>query len=105
VLHDWEYFNMIATLIQGAGPTLTPATMEAGAFKAGFIGGGTTGRVKRGFAPGQYFWNHDMRVVYWSTKKMSAFNNTAGGWVQVEPGRRELGGYGSLSLALPPKPR
>ena len=37
----WDYYNLVASLIQGAGPTLTPQNMEAGAFASGIRGDAT----------------------------------------------------------------
>jgi hypothetical protein len=103
---DWDYYNMMASMLQAGGPTLTPLNMEAGVFKAGFRGGSTTGRIKRGFAPGSYAWNQDARIVYWSPNKVSAFNGLPGTFVQVGPSRFDLGAYPSAELSsIPPKPR
>ncbi|HUF33268.1 MAG TPA: hypothetical protein VMN58_08700 [Acidimicrobiales bacterium] len=105
VTGDWDYWNMIASLIQGAGPTLHPGTMEAGAFAQGFRGGGNTGQIRRGFSEGNYTWNQDMRVVYWSTTKPSSRNGVAGTYVQVGGSRIDLGKYPNSSLQIPAKPR
>jgi hypothetical protein len=102
---DWDYYNMMASMLQAAGPTLTPFTMEKGAFALGFRGGGTTGHIKRGVAPGSYAWNQDMRLVYWSTTQRSKFNNLPGAFVQLGP-RLEVGAIPATELtAIPPKPR
>ncbi|MDQ1373510.1 MAG: hypothetical protein QOJ09_848, partial [Actinomycetota bacterium] len=92
ISHDWEYWSLIATLIQASGPTLTPQNMDAGVRQYGVRGGGSTGHVLRGFPPGSYAWNQDMRQVYFSKTKPSPYNGTAGTYVSVGD-RITLGGY------------
>lgn len=89
---DWDYYSMMATLLQGAGPTLTPATVEQGAFVTPARGGGTSGHALRGFSPGNYAWNHDMVRVYWDPSKTSKFNGKTGTFVAVGS-RLTLGHY------------
>jgi len=103
VTGEWDYLNMIASLIQGAGPNLNPASMEAGAFKQGIRG--DAGHVARGFSPGNYAWNQDMRTVYWSPKTTSRYNGKPGAYIQVGPGRTSVDGWRRSELSLPPKPR
>lgn len=100
-----EYWSAIGWLIQAAGPQLTPQNMEVGAGRYGSRGGGTTGHPKRAFGPGNHGWNQDMRMVYWSTKTVSPYNNKAGSFVQVGPTRYDLGEYPSSPFTLPGKPR
>jgi hypothetical protein len=102
---DWEYFNMMASMIQATGPNLTPTNMEQAAWKLPAIGGGTTGRAKRSFPRGQYAWGQDMRLVYWSTTKVSSFDGKAGSYVQVDAVRHTVGTYAGMQFALPAKPR
>lgn len=97
---DWEYYELIASMLQGGGPNLTPQSVEQGAFGAGFRGGGTTGHILRGFSPGNYAWNQDMAVVYWDPKKQSSFNGKAGALVQVGP-RLKLGEYPTAPFPIP----
>ena len=97
---DWDYYQLIASLLQGAGPNLNPANVEQGAFAAGTRGGGDTGHVLRGFAPGSYAWNQDMAISYFDPKKPSSFNGKPGTFVRL--GKRiTVGGYGPT---LPPIP-
>jgi hypothetical protein len=103
VTNEWDYLNMIASLIQGAGPNLNPSSMEAGAFRQGIRG--DAAHVARGFSPGSYAWNQDMRTVYWSPKTVSRWNNEAGAYIQVGPGRTAVNGWQRGELSLPPKPR
>lgn len=100
---EWDYLNMISSLIQGAGPNLNPSSMEAGAFRMGTRG--DAAHVARGFSPGNYAWNQDMRTVYWSPKTVSPYNSEAGAYVQVGGGRTAVDGWRRGELSLPPKPR
>lgn len=103
VTEEWDYLNMIASLIQGAGPNLNPTSMEAGAFAQGFRGDGA--HVSRGFSRGNYAWNQDMRTVYWSPTKVSPYNGEAGTYVQVGSGRTAVDAWRPGELILPNKPR
>lgn len=102
---EWDYYNLMASLIQGAGPTLTPQNMEAGAHAAGVRGDATHGA--RGFFPGNYGWNIDMRVVYWSTTATAPYNGEAGAYVDLYDRRFALDQWGQAprQLQLPAKPR
>ncbi|MEY2478008.1 MAG: hypothetical protein QOG87_3323, partial [Actinomycetota bacterium] len=85
VTAEWEYLNLLSSIIQAAGPNLNPKTMEAGAFKMGARG--DANHVTRAFSPGNYAWNQDMRMTYWSPSKISPYNDEAGTYVQVGQGR------------------
>jgi hypothetical protein len=89
---DWDYYGLMATLLQGAGPSLTPAHVEQGAFATPARGGGSTGHALRGFSPGSYAWNQDMVRVYWDAKRTSRFNGLPGTFVAVGS-RITLGHY------------
>jgi len=101
---DWSYWSMLASLIQAAGPDLTPAALEQAAVVLPARGGGTASQPLRQFRPGSHHWISDMRVVYWSSTRPSPYNGVAGSWVQVgsriEPGTTPTG-----ALELPAKPR
>jgi hypothetical protein len=107
---DWEYFGMLASLIQGAGPNLTPANVEAGAFRQPPRGGATqTTDIflnRRSFSRGDYAWNDDMREVYWSTTKPSTYNQEPGHYVTLNNGVRFMQGqFPSGPFTIPEKPR
>ncbi|HVE92293.1 MAG TPA: hypothetical protein VNE62_08335 [Actinomycetota bacterium] len=89
---DWFYYDMVATMIQMAGPALTPATVEQGAFAAGQYGGGKTVSgvpiSKVGFAPGDYTWFSDVREVAWSSTTVSRLDGKRGSYVSLGGGRR-----------------
>lgn len=89
---DWDYYSLMATLLQGAGPTLTPVNVERGARATPARGGGTTGHALRVLPPGSYSWNQDMQRVYWDSSRTSPFNGAPGTFVPVGP-RLTLGSY------------
>ncbi|MGQ0830349.1 MAG: hypothetical protein ACT4OV_01600 [Microthrixaceae bacterium] len=99
----WDYINLTASLIQAAGPNLTPEAVEAGAFRMGPRG--DANHTLRQFSPGRYSWNQDVRQVYWSTTRISSFNDKKGTYVQWKPGRVGVNGWRSGEIVLPPKPR
>jgi hypothetical protein len=103
VTAEWEYLNLVASMIESAGPNLNPKSMEAGAFKMGMRGDAS--HVTRGFSPGNYAWNQDMRMTYWSPKTISSYNDEAGAYVQIGKGRIPVTGWTPGELVLPPKPR
>jgi hypothetical protein len=106
---DLDYWMMIGTLLQGAGPQLTPANVEKGAFSTGFRGGvpeiADSHFNKRGFKPGQYGWYTDMEPVYWSQRKVSEFNGRPGAWAPVASRRFDIGEHVGGDLPIPDKPR
>jgi hypothetical protein len=83
----WSNYNMLASLIENTGPTLTPARMQAAAPSMGTIGGGATGQTLVGFGPGNYNWEQDARVAYWDRYRTSAYDGAAGSYVQIEGNR------------------
>src|SRR5207245_242689 len=91
-----KYWVMIANLIQNAGPVLTPANMQARAPAMGTMGGGATGEELLSFAPNNWNWTQDTRVVYWSRNKVSSYNHKPGTYVQIEGNRFNLGQFPSL---------
>jgi len=103
VTAEWDYLNMIASMIQSAGPNLNPGTMQAGAFKMGARG--DADHVTRSLGPGNYNWNQDMRQVYWSTTKISPYNAKAGTYVQHVPGRFGVSAWKPGETVIPAKPR
>jgi hypothetical protein len=103
-----DYALMVASLIQAAGPNLTPAAVEANAARLGVLGNAADPlATPRAFDPakGDYTWNEGMREIYWATKRPSAYDGVAGAWVALGPwhvgGAFPSGKFGPL----PPKPR
>ncbi|MEO7428051.1 MAG: hypothetical protein ABIY48_01590, partial [Acidimicrobiales bacterium] len=99
----WDYMNMLASMIQAAGPNLNPKSMEAGAFRMGPRG--DANHVVRALSPGHYSWGQDMRQVYWSMTKASPYNGEAGTYIQWSPGRVDVNGWKPGDTTLPAKPR
>ncbi|MDP9164552.1 MAG: hypothetical protein M3O32_00510 [Actinomycetota bacterium] len=98
----WENYSMLASLIQNTGPILTPARMQAAAPSLGMRGGGTTGYALRGFAPGEWTWTRDVRMLWFDKHKPSPYNATNGRWIQMEGGRKDFGQFTALNQ--PPAP-
>ena len=98
----WDNYNMLASLIQNTGPTLTPARMQQLAPNLGSRGGGTTGRQRRAFEPGSWTWVKDVRVLYLNKHKKSVYNGQPGAYVQIEGRRLGLGEFPKLKQ--PPAP-
>lgn len=84
----WQNYNMLASLIQAAGPTLNPAQMAAAAPKLGSRGGGTSGFSRRAFENGHLSWVQDMAVTYWNKNKTSPYNGAKGAFTQAYGGKR-----------------
>ncbi len=103
VTAEWDYINMLASMVQAAGPNLNPKSMEAGAFRMGPRGDAAHGL--RHLSPGHYSWIQDMRPVYWSTQKISTFNDAVGTYVQIGQGRVGVNGWRPGDFTIPAKPR
>jgi hypothetical protein len=106
---DWEYYAMIATMIQAAGANLTPTSVMQGVQRSPAIvphGGADHAFPIRSFAPGDFTWNDAMREVYWSPKGVSDFNGKTGTWRALNGGKWfRRGEYLGQILSLPAKPR
>ena len=103
VNQEWDYLNMISTMIQAAGPNLNPKSMETGAFRIPPRGDANHGM--RFLAPGNYNWRQDMRKVYWSTQKISPYNGEEGTYVQIGSGRVGVDAWRPGEFTIPAKPR
>ena len=97
----WNDYSMFASLLENAGPLLTPARMQAAAPDLGMRGGGTTNMPLRGFKPGSWCWTKDVRIVYWDKAKTSPYNGQPGTYVQIEGSRFDMN---FPSVAQPPAP-
>ncbi len=73
VTAEWDYFNLVASLIQGAGPNLNPA-LDGSRRLPDRASGVTPPTWPAASRPGNYSWNQDMRLVYWSPKTTSKYN-------------------------------
>ncbi len=95
-ISDMNYYFLLASLLQGAGPQLVPANVEKGAFAQGYRGGfadiNDLHINRRGFKPGHYGWISDVDQVYWSqTSKSEAMGNNKGSYVNIDGRRFEQG--------------
>jgi hypothetical protein len=102
---EWSNYQMMASLIENAGPDLTPKKMEAAAPRMMAIGGGTTGHYEVKFSPGNYNWTQDAEVAYWDQSKKSLYNDKLGTWVPVEGSRFLPNGFPKLKEPPIPKGR
>lgn len=106
---DTDYYMLLGTMLQAAGPVLNAANLEAGAFRLGAIAPGVNGDERypeRGFGPGDYTWNNTYREVYWSPTRKSPFNGVSGTYVSLNGGRWfRAGQFPAGLVTLPPKPR
>ena len=98
----WQNYNMLGSLVQAAGPRLTPATMAGGAPRLGARGGGATGKPLRAFVGGELSWTQDVFVTYWAKRRKSAYNGLTGAFVQAYGGKRF--GLGQLPPGEPAVP-
>jgi hypothetical protein len=99
----WSDWSMFASMLQYAGPLLTPSRMQAAAPQLGMRGGGTSGHPLKGFASNDWCWIQDTRVVYWDKAKTSPYNGQPGTYVQIEGGRFNMN-YPSVSQPPAPAP-
>jgi hypothetical protein len=97
----WADYEMLASLIQNAGPLLTPARMRGAAPDLGARGGGSTGHPLKQFVQGGGAWTQDVRIVYWDKAKTSPYNNKHGSYVPIEGGRFNMN---FASMSQPPAP-
>jgi hypothetical protein len=97
----WNDYSMLASLLQNAGPLLTPARMQAAAPELGARGGGATNMPLKGFHSSNWCWTQDVRVVYWNRAKTSPYNGKHGSYVQIEGSRFNMS---FPSLTQPPAP-
>ncbi|MCU1460796.1 MAG: hypothetical protein JWO37_871 [Acidimicrobiales bacterium] len=107
--NDFDYYAMIATLIQAAGPHLTPQDVQAGAQGIGKLSPtNNTGPLfgTRGLGPGDYTWNDTYREIYFSPARPSPHDGVPGRYMSLDGGHwYGVGQYPSGLIALPPKPR
>jgi hypothetical protein len=99
----WTNLNLLFTMVQATGPSLTPQNMQAAAVKIPARGGGATGHELRVITNGGFCWIKDARVVYWNKNKKSPYNGEKGTYVQI--GRRyTAGGFPSVKQPAAPLP-
>jgi hypothetical protein len=104
---------MIGTLLQEAGPTLNPLTVERGVAGAQYRRGGwaeskgNPGIYLIKFGPNDYNAISDFREVYWDAAATSTIDGKRGAYVDMNGGRRYEPGQNQLpaQLTVPAKPQ
>jgi hypothetical protein len=86
----WNDWSMFASLLENAGPLLTPARMQAAAPDLGARGGGSTNMPLKAFHQNDWCWTQDVRIVYWDRAKTSPYNGKPGTYVQIEGSRFDM---------------
>ena len=105
VSRTWDYLNLLGTLIQQAGPQLTPDNVAGGAISTPAIGGDSNGKAKRAIGDkGNFGWTQDAVAVYWNKNKVSPYNGKPGSFVPVG-GRVDNGAFNGGFNAPPAKSR
>jgi hypothetical protein len=98
---NWEHYRLLATLLQAAGPNLTPANIDQGIRT--YPARGDDQHTLLGFDHGGYSWSQDTRIVYWDRHATSTVNGKQGAFIQVGS-RLSLGGFAPDGLGtLPPR--
>jgi len=107
------YWTLVGSLLQQAGPTLNPLTVERGVVGARSRTGGwaeTKGNpsiylIK--FGPGDYNAISDFREVYWDASATSGIDGKKGAYVDMNGGRRYEPGQNQLpaQFTVPAKPQ
>jgi hypothetical protein len=92
-----EDYVMLANLLENTGPDLAPDNMQARAPAMAPVGGGATGQALLQFAPGDWSWQQDDRIVYWDRNKNSSYNNQPGTYVTIEGSRFNLGQFPTMN--------
>jgi hypothetical protein len=104
------YMNLIATMINSAGPNLNPGTVEQalvgdrlsrGGWKET---GGQAGIYLIRFGPNDYNAISDFREAYWDAAARSTIDGKAGAYVSLNKGRRYAGDELDDSFVVAPKP-
>lgn len=107
------YWTLIGALLQEAGPTLNPLTVERGVVGAQYRRGGwaeTKGDPSQyliTFGPNDYNAISDFREVYWDASATSTIDGKKGAYVDMNGGRRYEPGQNQLpaELTVPAKPQ
>jgi hypothetical protein len=105
------YWTLIGSMLQEAGPTLNPLTVERGLVGARSSRGGwaetrgDAGQYLIKFGPNDYNAISDFREVYWDATATSKIDGRKGAYVDMNGGRRYEPGQNQLpgGLAVPAK--
>ncbi|MDQ1404049.1 MAG: hypothetical protein QOG03_2365, partial [Actinomycetota bacterium] len=108
---NWAYGDLLGQMIQQAGPTLNPLTLENGMIANKYSRGGweATGhdptKSLELFGPGDYTALSDFREVYWDASATSDIDGKKGAYVSLNGGRRyRQGEIGGDLSAIPVSP-
>ncbi len=82
------YYNLMASMIQNAGPTLNPRTIQQGMFNAQGLGGLPNYPKIQFRAPSDYTGIDDDRETYWCATRPSEIDGQAGSYASVDNGKR-----------------
>lgn len=107
------YWTLIGSMLQEAGPTLTPLTVERGLVGTRSSRGGwaeskgNAGVYLIKFGPNDYNAISDFREVYWDASATSKIDGKKGAYVDMNGGRRYEPGQNQLpaGLTVPVKPQ
>lgn len=107
------YWTLIGSLLQEAGPTLNPLTVERGSVGVKSRRGGwaetkgNPGIYLIKFGPGDYNAISDFREVYWDATATSGIDGKKGAYVDMNGGRRYEPGQNQLPVefTVPAKPQ
>lgn len=102
---DTEYILQLGTMLQDAGPNLNPANLETGAFSAAPIAPANNTDEhfdQRGFAPGIYTWESNLREIYYSATKPSDQNGKAGKFFTLNGGHWYTDQFPPGLIQVPP---
>lgn len=84
----WDYYALAATLIQAAGPDLTPQNMADGV--RAYPARGDAEHALRGLPDGTFTWTRDYGLLYFEPEVTSSYNGEKGAW-EAAGDRYELG--------------
>jgi hypothetical protein len=89
----WAYFSLLGSMVQDAGPNLTPDTIKGGRFRSPVRGGWLeTGGIPNypaiKFGENDYTGIDDAREVYWCNSRISEIDGKPGSYAFVDNGHR-----------------
>lgn len=103
----WPFYSLLGSMLQLAGPDLTPANVEVGLFTrdGSDTAPGDPTQPVVSFAPGKYNALSDHREVWWDPDLVSARDDGVGAYVAVNDGIRTPVGQFDETLDVPVAPR
>ncbi len=106
----WSYYSIVGSMLQNAGPNLTPWTVEAGMQRAADRGGwaetgGDPVQTLIRFSEPDYSGVSDAREVYWDPQAISPIDGRPGSWVPTFGGQRWTLGSWPSTFDIPVAPQ